>query len=117
MQEQLPKSSVRGKAIPARTLAVLAIALWLVSAAAGLVEIYLSSEIVINLYVRFGGRGYAEAMLARQWVVFALAIVYLAFVIATGEYHRTRVGQKGSWRLFAWTFAIELLILILYFVV
>jgi hypothetical protein len=27
------------------------------------------------------------------------------------------VGQRNSWRLFAWTFAIELLILILYLVV
>jgi hypothetical protein len=107
MQERL-------KAIPAKTLVIV---LWLFSAAVGLAEIYLGSQVVLSLYARFGGRSYAEAVFVRQWAVLALAIIYLVFVIATGEYHRTRVGQRNSWRLFAWTFAIELLILILYLVV
>jgi len=45
------------------------------------------------------------------------AVLCLGFIIFSMEYHRKHVGQASSWTLFGWTIAIELLILILYFVV
>jgi hypothetical protein len=50
-------------------------------------------------------------------LVLLLAILFLVVVIATTEYHRKRIGQRESWRLFGWTIASEVSIFILYYLV
>jgi hypothetical protein len=46
-------------------------------------------------------------------VVFLLALVMLIFIIWSTEYHLKRVGKPESWRLFGWTIAVELSIILL----
>jgi hypothetical protein len=47
--------------------------------------------------------------------VLILALIFLVFIITTSEYHRKRVGQPASWRLFGWSIAVEASILILHY--
>jgi len=49
-------------------------------------------------------------------LVFLMGLALLLFVIGTAEYHRKRVGRPESWRLFGWTIAAELSILVLYYI-
>ena len=79
-------------------LGILAILLWLVCFALALEDIYMVT-------VRI-----AEVLNAGPGIVYALAFVYLIFIIATTEYHFKHFATPKSWRLFAWTFGIEILI-------
>jgi len=94
---------------------VLAIALWLVTAGLGLQAIYLVKEIFYLIYVSLGG-SIARAERFVPVMVFFLALVFLVFIIGTTEYHLKRVGRPESWRLFGWTIAVELSLLILYYI-
>ncbi len=101
------------KRIPAGLLAIL---LWIATCALGLLELYLLQEMVLRVYVRFGSDYYSGVNI-RNVVVLILALLYIAFAIGTGEYHYRRFGQRSSWRLFGWTIAVQLAILVLcYFV-
>jgi hypothetical protein len=90
--------------------------LWLATAALGLVIVGLSREIVYGIYARFG-RDVTVAMGLGQVVLFLFALVWLAYTIGTAEYHWRNAGKTGSWMVIAWATAIELLLLILYFVI
>ena len=79
-------------------LGILAILLWLVCFALALEDIYMVT-VRVN-----------EVLNAGQVIVYALAFVYLIFIIATTEYHFKHFATPKSWRLFAWTFGIEILI-------
>jgi hypothetical protein len=94
---------------------VLAIVLWLVTAGLGLQAIYLVKEIFYLIYVSLGG-SIQEAELYVPALVFFLALAFLVFIIGTTEYHLKRVGRPESWRLFGWTIAVELSLLILYYI-
>ena len=101
------------KRIPA---GLLAIVLWIATCALGLLELYLLQEMLLRVYVRFGSDYYSGVNI-RNVVVLILALLYIAFAIGTGEYHYRRFGQRSSWRLFGWTIAVQLAILVLcYFV-
>ena len=93
---------------------ILALALYLTTLAFGLLDIYFVREIVWAVYVRFSTEQ-APAIVIGDVVLFIMAIVYLAFVIITGEYHIKHAGRSESWRLFSTTFAIEFFIPILAF--
>ena len=100
------------KRIPA---GLLAIVLWIATCALGLLELYLLQEMLLRI-VRFGSDYYSGVNI-RNVVVLILALLYIAFAIGTGEYHYRRFGQRSSWRLFGWTIAVQLAILVLcYFV-
>ena len=101
----------------ARQLAssVLAIILWLVTAGLGLEAIYILKELFYLIYVGLGG-SIAQAERFVPVLVFFLALVFLVFIIGTTEYHLKRVGKPESWRLFSWTIAVELSLLILYYI-
>ena len=79
-------------------LGILAILLWLVCFALALEDIYMVT-VRVN-----------EVLNTGQGIVYALALVYLIFIIATTEYHFKHFATPKSWRLFAWTFGIEILI-------
>jgi hypothetical protein len=93
---------------------IVALALWLISSAIALAEIVYASEIAVDIYVRRGGTDPGQAIAIRQWTILAMALVCVAFIFGSGEYHRTHVGQKASWRLFAISFLVELVIYGLY---
>jgi len=82
----------------------------------GLLEIYLLQEMALRIYVRFGSDYYSGVNI-RNVVVLILALLYIAFAVGTGEYHYGRFGQRNSWRLFGWTIAVQLAILVLCYVV
>jgi hypothetical protein len=90
--------------------------MWLATSALGLVIVGLSREIVYGIYARFAGDVTVANMIG-QIVLFLLALVWLAYTFGSAEYHWRNAGKPGSWTLIAWATAIELLLLILYFVV
>jgi hypothetical protein len=101
-----------------RGLAVGAVALilWAATAALGLVEIIFLRRIAMSIYGHFGDSE-SLALLISYIVVIIAGLLWVALAIGGAEYHNKNVGKPGSWTLFGWTVAIELLILILYFVV
>jgi len=93
---------------------ILAIVLWLITTGLGLQAIYIVKEIFYLIYVSLGG----SIQRAERFVpvlVFFMALGFLVFIIGTTEYHLKRVGRPESWRLFGWTIAVELSLLILYY--
>ena len=92
---------------------LLAIVLWLVSFVLGLQTIYSLMQIISLIRVSLGS-SLEDARLAMPVLIFFLALVFLIFIIASTEYHLKRVGKLESWRLFGWTIAVELSIIILY---
>jgi len=95
---------------------VLAIVLWLVSFGLGLEGIYILTQILSLIYVSLGG-SIDAAERALLVLAFFLALGFLVFIIASTEYHLKRVGKPESWRLFGWTIAVELSLLILYYII
>ena len=93
---------------------ILAVVLWLVSFVLGLQAIYGLAQIIGLIQVRLGG-SVKGAALSSYGLVFFLALGFLVFIIASTEYHMKRVGKPESWRLFGWTIAVELSLLILYY--
>lgn len=95
---------------------VVALILYLATLALGLLDIYAGREITWAIYARFSTSA-GPALLIGNSVVVILALVYLGFVVVSGEYHRKNVGQARSWKLFVGTFAVEFFVPILaYFV-
>lgn len=94
----------------------LAFIVWLFTAGLGLVEIYLARQTLVRIWGRFSDNIYA-ATVAGHVLVVILALVWIAYVIMGGEVGLRKVGRQGGWSIFAWAFAIEMLILILYFIV
>jgi hypothetical protein len=106
--DELPKPGQTG-------LGLLAIILWLVSFGLGLQAIYDLTQLVILLQVELGG-GLENARLSAMTWIFVLALLFLIFVIVSTEYHIKRFGKMESWRLFGWTIAVEVSIIVLYFI-
>jgi len=97
---------------------LLTFVLWAGTAIVGLYEILLLQELAYRCYARFWsgasyGRDYGIAWGIGVWSVFILAMVWIAAFIGGAEYHYKHVGQRGSWKWFGWTIAVELLILAL----
>jgi hypothetical protein len=95
---------------------VIVFLLWLATAALGLIVVGLSREIVYGIYAIFASDPAAMGALG-QAVLVLMAILWLVYVIGSAEYHWKHAGQQSSWNVLAWAVAIELLLLILYFVV
>jgi len=91
---------------------LLAIVLWLVSFVLGLQAIYDLMQVIALIRVSLGGN-LNQIQLSAPVTVFFLALVYLIYTIWSTEYHLKRVGSPESWRLFGWTIAAELSIILL----
>ena len=93
---------------------VIAIFLWLLTFGLGLEGINVFGKLVGLIVVSFGGDvGTVSAI--SPWLTFILGILFLLFIIATTEYHLKRIGRRESWRLFGWSIAVEVSIIILYY--
>jgi hypothetical protein len=90
--------------------------LWAATAVLGFVEILFLRTIALSIYAHFGNRVNIGILIGDVVAIIA-ALLWIALAIGGAEYHYKKVGQPGSWTLIGWTVAIELLILILYFVV
>lgn len=97
-----------GKVLPG----LLAIVLWLVVFGLGLQAIYDLMQILSLMRVALGGN-LADVQASTPVVVFFLALLMLIYTIWSTEYHVKRVGKPESWRLFGWTIAVELSIILL----
>lgn len=103
--------------------AVLAVLLWLTSIGLGIVEIGSVRNALLALSAWFIARDgvtpqqaqstYAWVVVLSQFGVIFLAIGVAGVAIAGGEYHWKHFDERRSWRLFAWTLGIELVILLL----
>lgn len=93
---------------------VLAIVFWLVTFGLGLLGISYLKGIYYLIYVSLGG-SIVRAERFVPWVLFILGLGFLVFIIASTDYHLKRIGKPESWRLFGWTLAVELSLLILYY--
>lgn len=91
---------------------LLAIVLWLISFGLGLQAIYDLIQVISLLRVGFGG-SLAAIQASTPLLVFLLALLFLIYIIWSTEYHLKRVGMPESWRLFGWTIAAELSIVLL----
>ena len=91
---------------------MLAIVLWLLVFGLGLQAIYDLIQILSLIRVALGG-SLAAVEASTPVVVFFLALVMLVYIIWSTEYHIKRVGTPESWRLFGWTIAVELSIILL----
>lgn len=93
--------------------AMLAFILWLGTAIIGLQVIVT----IRDLLVWFGAHTLESVLVASAlgtWVLMPLGIMWIVLVVGGGEYHYNRFGQRSSWKLFGWTIAIELLVLLVY---
>jgi hypothetical protein len=97
------------------TSAVLAIVVWLLTFALGLNCIYLLKEIFFLIFNSLGGSMITAERIALG-LVFILGLAFTIFIIGTAEYHRKHFGKRESWRLFAWSLAVEASITILYYI-
>lgn len=90
--------------------------LWIINLGLGFVALGFSRDIFLAVYARFSTEA-GPAVAFINLLTFPMVILFIGYVIGTGEYHRKNFGKHGSWTLFAWTFTIELLLIILYFVI
>ncbi|RIK44526.1 MAG: hypothetical protein DCC55_02350 [Chloroflexi bacterium] len=101
----------------------LALLLWLGSVGVAMVEIVVVRDLVLRLFVFIVSQGgqfprrvenaYWSGATLSNIVVLILGVAVAIFAIATGEYHSRRVGTSQSWKLFGWTFAVQLAIFVL----
>ncbi len=104
------------KSVNARQIAtaILAIFLWLLTVGLGLEGIYVLKEIYYLISVRLGGSIQRAEVFVPVLMVF-LGLFYLGFIVVSTEYHRKKFGHYESWRLFGWTIAAEVSLLIIYY--
>lgn len=90
----------------------LAIVLWLVTFGLGLQAIYDLMQIISLIRVSLGGNP-SLVQASTPVLVFLLALLFMIYLIWSTEFHLKRVGKPESWRLFGWTIAVELSIVLL----
>ena len=93
--------------------------LWAATSAVSFLEILTVRELVVRIYARFAATGrsygpdYFGGATLSTVTTMAMAIACIVVIIGGGEYHYQNVGKQESWKLFGWTIAVELSILIL----
>lgn len=95
---------------------LVALLLWLGTAVMGLYEMLLVRDALMRAYLRFGPRSQqliAQTQALSTWSVFLMGALWVVLVIGGGEYHYRHVGQRASWKVFAWTLAVQLVLLAL----
>ena len=92
-----------------------AFGLWLATTAAAMVEVYLLRQAYVRVALRFGVDA-STGLVGADILVLVMALVWIAFTLGTGEFHRKYVGQSRSWRLFAWTAGVEAALFLFYLI-
>ena len=91
--------------------------LWLGSSILGLLNIIVVRDLTIAAYIFCGGSPEGASIIAILTVILA-AMVIIGVIIGGAEFHYKHLGQPSSWKLFVWTIAIQLLIMVLpYFII
>ena len=97
---------------------MVAFILWVITVVLAFWHMVVIPEALIQLYGRLATNvpqmtAYWNAVNLQNWVVFLLAVVFIAVALGGGEYHYRHHGQARSWRLLVWTISIQLLVLAL----
>ena len=118
-------SQYRHRSLPPRTLltAPLTFILWLGTAVIGLYNLIIIRDLIIIGYANYvikpgslagpGTNAYWRSVTVGNFSLLLLAMLWIAVIVGLGEYHFKHIGQRSSWKLFAWTVAVQLTILIL----
>ena len=101
------------RTVPSRLIlsGVLAFILWVGTAIVGLQVMVVVRNVFCWVLLQVLSDIWSAIGLS-NWALIPLGILWVALVVGGGEYHYKRVGQRSSWKLFGWTVALELLILI-----
>ena len=111
--ELQPAMSKNNIAQPNKLLIItLAIILWLITVVLAIWDLLLIPEMVLRTLARFGAAADAFTLI-HILLMFPLTVLVIAVSIGGFEYHRTRLGQPSSWRVFSRTLAVEFSILTL----
>ena len=95
---------------------LLSLILWLGSSTLGLLNIIVVRDLTIAAYIFSGGSPEGASIIAILTVIVA-AMAVIGVIIGGAEFHYKHLGQPSSWKLFVWTIAIQLLIMVLpYFI-
>lgn len=105
--------SIRPRFILAILLSVI---LWLGSSMLGLLNIIVVRDLTLAAYIFTGGSPEGASIIAILTVIVA-AMVIIGVIIGGAEYHYKHLGQPSSWKLFVWTIAIQLLIMVLPYII
>lgn len=93
--------------------------LWLVTGALAFWEMVVIREMALRTYARFfpgdtsSVAAYEGGVALGTWIMVPLVILAIAVLIGGAEYHYKHLGQPQSWKVFSWTLALELSILVL----
>ncbi len=90
----------------------LALALWVASVVLGMQAMYAAMELYLLVVATFG---LVTAQAFYTFFVCFAGLVLVAAILGSAEYHRTRIDQPQSWRLFAWVLGAELAIVLLHY--
>jgi len=85
---------------------------WVGSLVLALVDIGFVRSIVFAIYARVQG-GYYPAVVMGQVVTIICAILFLAYMVVSGEYYRKHAGEAKSWLYLGRTYVVLLLIPVL----
>jgi hypothetical protein len=102
-----------GNDLPKKVLtAALALVLWLATSAVAVLEVVLIRDIAVSLYLTLQQNPSSELSLYNataigRLVTAVVGVIVAIFVIVSGEYHNKHLGERRSWRTFAWTAAVE----------
>jgi hypothetical protein len=91
----------------------LALLLWVISLVLGLQCIRSLLEIYYLIFGAFGSIVAAEQF--ATIIACGAGLLVMIVVMGTAEFHRTRIDQPISWRLFAWTLGGELAVLLVHY--
>ena len=94
------------------TTLVVVFVLWMLSLVLGLYAIYSLQETVVTLYALSGGREQSIAGLLRWAALAVSALLWIGIMLAGGEFHMKHAGEPKSWKIFAWTFGVEIAVIV-----
>jgi hypothetical protein len=100
---------------------IIAVILWFITSWIAVQEIFLARSMFISIYFRILQilslpatiRERLTAPVIGNLAAFVMAVVAIVIVIGGFDYHWNHVGEKKSYKVFAWTLAFQLVFLAL----
>ena len=100
---------------------IIAAVLWFATSWLAVQEIFLARAMVISIYFRVLDRFEVPVNVLERLSASAtgnlaslgMAVVAIVIVIGGFDYHWSHVGEKRSYKIFAWTFAFQIVFLII----
>lgn len=102
------------------SLFLLAFILWIATVVLGVWNVLVIRGLALRTYLRFlpieAQTRVDPLPLLNALIMVPLTILLIGVVIGGAEYHRTRIGQPSSWKMFSRVLAVELsgLLLVLF---